>query len=102
MFYIKLKGFVPINKKMEFEQTFKLVSTQISNDCLLYNINNPATDGIYQFISYWDNKETLCAFTISPAFIILIGAFKTLGELRDQSIGEVGDISFEIFPELKS
>jgi alpha-amylase/alpha-mannosidase (GH57 family) len=93
MYYLKLSGFIPENKQREFEQTYRLVSTQIPKICRGYNITKDAlNDGIYHFISYWPFEASLDSFSHSTSFIMLMGAFKTLGELQENVSGEMTQI----------
>jgi len=94
MYYLKLSGFIPENKQREFEQTYRLVSTQIPRICRSYSISKDALDeGIYHFISYWPFRSSLESFSRSASFLMLIGAFKTLGELHENVSGEMTEIS---------
>jgi len=90
MYYLKLSGFIPDDKQQEFEQTYRLVSTQIPMICKGYNISKDALDeGTYHFISYWPFESSLESFSHSPSFMMLTGAFKTLGELYENVSGEM-------------
>lgn len=90
MFYLKLSGFIPDHKQMEFEQTFRYVSTQMPLNCLEYNISKDAlNEGVFHFVAYWPALAMLKAFTASAPFVILNGAFKTLGLLYEESTGEI-------------
>lgn len=90
MYYLRLSGYIPENKRMEFEQTYRLVSTQIPKACKGYNVSKDALDdGIYYFISYWPFEDSLESFSHSPAYMMLTGAFKNLGELRENVSGEM-------------
>ena len=96
MYYLKLSGFIPENKQREFEQTYRLVSTQIPRICRNYNISKDALDeGVYHFISYWPFQSSLESFSHSASFLMLIGAFKTLGELHENVRGEMTQISID-------
>jgi len=90
MYYLKLSGYIPENKQMEFEQTYRFVSTQIPKSCGGYSITKDAlNDGIYHFISYWSFFSHMRSFSHSPSFLMMTGAFKTLGELRENETGEI-------------
>ena len=93
MYYLKLSGFIPEDKQREFEQTYRLVSTQIPRICKGYNISKDALDeGTYHFISYWPFEHSLESFSHSPSFMMLTGAFKTLGELYENVSGEITQV----------
>ncbi|HEY6977525.1 MAG TPA: hypothetical protein VH396_14605 [Chitinophagaceae bacterium] len=93
MYFLKLSGFIPENKQREFEQTYRLVSTQIPKICESYSISKDALDeGIYYFISYWPFEASLESFSHSPSCMMLTGAFKTLGELYENVSGEITQI----------
>jgi hypothetical protein len=90
MYYVKLSGFIPKNKQREFEQTYRLVSSQIPKTCPEHNISKDiAHENVYHFVSYCVSPDAMEAFSHSPAFIMLIGAFKTLGKLSDHTQGEM-------------
>jgi len=90
MYYLKLSGYIEESKQLEFEQTYRFVVTQIPRTCEGYNMSKDAlNDGIYHFISYWHKQAEVRSFSKSPSFLMLIGAFKTLGELHENSNGEM-------------
>jgi hypothetical protein len=90
MYYIKLSGFIPENKQMEFEQTYRYATTQIPRTCSGYSMSKDTLyEGLYHFISYWAFQESLQSFTQSVPFFMMIGAIKSLGELRENTIGEM-------------
>jgi hypothetical protein len=92
MYYLKLSGFIPENKKAEFEQTYRFVSTQIPKNCAGYNFSKDAlNEGVYYFISYWSYKNPLQSFSHSAPFVMLSGAFKTLGKLYENITGEISE-----------
>ena len=100
MFYLKLSGFIPDHKQMEFEQTYRYISTQMPLNCLEYNISKDALkDGVYHFMAYWPVLAMLKAFTASVPFVILNGAFKTLGSLYEESAGEINQLEIGIVSE---
>jgi quinol monooxygenase YgiN len=90
MYYLKLSGFIPESKQMEFEQTYRLISRQIPKTCDGYTISKDALDeGVYYFVSYWSLQQQLQFFSHSTSFLMMMGAFKTLGELRENVSGEM-------------
>ena len=75
---------------MEFEQTYRLMSTQIPGACARYNISKDAlNEGVYHFISYWMYLKSMQSFSESAPFVMLNGAFKALGELYENVSGEI-------------
>jgi hypothetical protein len=92
MYYLKLSGYIPETKQLEFEQTYRLVTTQIPRTCRGYNVSKDALDdGIYHFISYWPLQTDLKSFSKSASFLMIIGAFEALGELQENITGEMMD-----------
>ena len=90
MYYIKLSGTIPGTKQLEFEQTYRFASTQIPKACKGYDMTRDVLDDeIYHFSFYWDGTEAMHKFIKSSPYLIIVGAFKTLGELRENSIGEI-------------
>jgi len=90
MYYVRLSGFIPKNKQRDFEQTYRLVSSQIPKTCPEHNISKDIVhENVYHFFSYCVSPEAMKSFARSSAFIMLIGAFKTLGKLYDRTQGEM-------------
>ena len=90
MYYIKLSGFIPGTKQLEFEQTYRFASTQIPKSCREFNMSQDVLhEGVYHFSFYWDGPEAMQEFTRSSPFLIITGAFRTLGELKENIMGEI-------------
>ena len=90
MYYLKLSGFIPKEKQLEFEQTCMFISIQIPKTCISYNITKDAfEEQVYSFISYWSFLSGLKSFELSPPYAVLAGAFRTLGELYENTSGEL-------------
>lgn len=90
MYYLKLSGFIPKNKEVEFEQTYRFARFQIPETCTEYNFSKDVLEeGIYYFISYWTSLPELESYVQSAAFFMITGAFKTLGSLYVKSNGEI-------------
>lgn len=86
--FLKMTGWVPQNKRKEFEQTFRFVEIQRSPDCLHFKLTvDIFTPNEYHFFSVWPSKESLEAFCVSQEFQVLRGAFQTLG-LSETDPGE--------------
>jgi hypothetical protein len=90
MYYLKLSGFIPEGKQLEFEQTYRLASFHIPKSCGSYSITKDAlNEGIFHFTSYWSCLTHLKDFSNSATFLMLTGAFKALGELHVNERGEI-------------
>jgi hypothetical protein len=90
MYYLKLSGYIPESKQMEFEQTYRFVTMQIPGTCKGYDITKDVFDQkLYHFVSYWSLLSHLQAFSKSASFLIMMGAFRSLGELQENSTGEM-------------
>ena len=90
MYYLVLAGLIPGEQHAEFEQTYGLVSGQMPTSCTGYQINRDKKNlDIYRFVSYWSSPEELKAFRNTPAYVMLNGAFSTLGELTEHSEGKM-------------
>ncbi len=77
-----LIGKIPVNKKMEFEQTFRIGFSSLSKDCISKNLSEDCDQpGLYYFFSLWSSEETLRNFKKSPEFQLLNGAFHALGKV---------------------
>ncbi|GAO43964.1 hypothetical protein FPE01S_03_00030 [Flavihumibacter petaseus NBRC 106054] len=83
---LKLSGFVPENNRKEFVQTFKLAFSQISSECLEKTLSGDClVNGYYHFISLWPSEKALRDFMQSPEFVLIEGAFETLGTSQKTS-----------------
>jgi len=90
MYFLKLSGYIPKNKQTEFEQTYRLAVTQIPRTCEEYNILKDAlNEDVYYFVSYWPLPSQLQSFSQSAPFFMITGAFAALGELYENSSGEI-------------
>lgn len=90
MYYLKLSGFIPKNKQKEFEQTYRLLSTQMPKACRQHSISKDLShQNVYHFVSYWISSNDVDSFCSSSDFMMLIGAYRTLGELYDNARGEL-------------
>ena len=90
MYYLKLSGFIPQDKRLEFEQTYMFVRMQIPETCTNYSITKDVfQENNYSFISYWPLLSNLQHFEQSPPFAVLTGAFRTLGKLYENTSGEI-------------
>ena len=96
--FLKMSGSVPPHKHMEFEQTFKFVSNQLSTDCLQYSLSiDIFNTNLYHFYSLWSSAESQNKFLRSTEFLVLEGAFQTLGSPDRSSSGKMVDIKlFEL------
>ena len=88
--FLKVTGFIPENKRKEFEQTFRFVFTQLPSDCMEHDlsidINFP---GRYHFYSLWHSYNSLAVFMKSQEFQVLEGAYEALGSLDRTGYGEL-------------
>jgi hypothetical protein len=90
MHYLRLSGLIPANKQNEFEQTYRFAIVQIPRACTGYNISKDVLNqDVYHFTSYWESSESLHVFTHSSTFLMIIGAFNTLGKLYENVSGEM-------------
>ncbi|MFI5153062.1 MAG: hypothetical protein ACHQET_06980 [Chitinophagales bacterium] len=90
MFYSKLGGFIPENKQKEFEQTYRFALTRFPKACIDYSITRDALDqNVFQITTYWVNPDSLNSFIKSETYMMLTGAFHTLGKLQEQLKGEM-------------
>ncbi|PWU02477.1 MAG: hypothetical protein C5B52_05285 [Bacteroidetes bacterium] len=85
MYYMSVAGFIPDEKKNEFEHTCHLTGTQIPKTCAGFSFRKDQyNQDTYRFISYWSSLEALEDFKASTPFHMLIGAISTLGELIER------------------
>jgi hypothetical protein len=94
MYYLKITGFIPENKQLEFEQTISFVSLKMPESCTGFDTSKDITDNEnYQFMAYWDRLSSLQSFTRSKICLIILGAFRTLGKLKEKKSGEMLELS---------
>jgi len=90
MYFQNLSGIIPTNKQVEFEQTFRLVISQMPEVCKSsYIAKDVIRDGVYYITFQSDDLQALRSFTHSSIFIMLVGAFNTLGKLYENNGGEI-------------
>jgi len=91
MYYLVLSAFVPLQKHHEFEETCKLASFQMPDTCPVHDFyKNELARNEYYMISYWQTIESLNEYVKSPAYLMISGAFHTLGEHSSNVFGTVG------------
>lgn len=95
MYFLKITGFIPENKQVEFEQTIRLLKSKMPKSCTGYNTTRDITDKEnYQFIAYWDKLPSLQSFARSSTCSMLLGAFRTLGKLKENTSGKMNELNF--------
>ena len=86
MYYLRLTGTIRERNRLEFEQTYRIFCSEIPASCTEYSISKDVLhESVYYFISYWPFIESLESFVESTTYNTLVGSFKTLGELRENS-----------------
>jgi hypothetical protein len=91
--FLKLTGFIPENKRKEFEQTFRFIFNQLPTDCLEHDLSMDINfPGRYHFYSLWPSYNALAVFMKSQEFLVLEGAYEALGTLDKTNHGELVDI----------
>jgi heme-degrading monooxygenase HmoA len=94
MYFHKVSGTIPENKHNEFEQTFSLLKSKLTEECAGIEFSRDIDDAdMYHFISFWEKLESMEHFTHSSTSIILLGAFKTLGALNENKSGIMIEIN---------
>lgn len=89
MFYLKLSGWIPEEKEIEFTHVYKLAFAQLPNSCTGYKfIQDPRKRGVYEVMTFWEKEEQADSFSASPAFVMLVGAASALGTLLLNEKGE--------------
>ena len=90
--FLKLTGFIPENKRKEFEQTFRFIFNQLPQDCLEHDLSLDINfSGRYHFYSLWTSYNSLAVFMNSQEFQVLEGAYEALGLLDKIGFGELVD-----------
>jgi hypothetical protein len=85
-----ISGQIPINKKIEFEHTFRIGFSSLSKDCMSKSLSEDCDrEGIYYFFSMWSSESTLQNFMESPEFQLLNGAFHALGSVSQHIHGNI-------------
>ncbi|HLO79817.1 MAG TPA: antibiotic biosynthesis monooxygenase [Chitinophagaceae bacterium] len=94
MYFHKVSGTIPENKHKEFEQTFSFVGTNLPVGCAGIEFSRDIENlDRYHFISFWEHLNSMEHFTHSTTHVILLGAFRTLGELNENKIGIMIEIN---------
>lgn len=96
MYYLKISGYIPEDRKLEFEQTCRLAFIQIPRSCREFHMaSDLMKEGVYYFSAYWLSNTSLREFTGSSSFIMLVSSFKVLGQLYGNVYGEQNEQAFD-------
>src|ERR1700709_2454247 len=88
--FLIISGKITDSKKKEFEQTFRMVSSTISPDCLMHKLTSDAVkEGYYYFFSLWSGEEAMKRFIVSGEYFLMTGAFHALGSFGETWSGNV-------------
>ena len=92
--FLRISGYVPGNKRREFEQTIKFVFNQLPEDCIEHSLSADVfVEGHYHFFSIWLTDSAMKLFMASVEFQLLTGAYYTLGDEGKTVHGPVADIN---------
>ena len=91
--FLRISGDVPLNKRKEFEQTFRFVFHQLPEECLEHSLSEDVfIEGHYHFFSLWRTGTAMKIFMASAEFQLLTGAYFTLGDELKTVHGPRADI----------
>ena len=91
--FLRISGYVPGNKRKEFEQTLNFVFNQLPGDCIEHSLSeNVFFKGHYHFFSVWLTGNALRLFMASTEFQLLTGAYFALGNEEKTAYGPLADI----------
>jgi quinol monooxygenase YgiN len=90
--FLIISGKITESKRKEFEQTFRMVSSTISMDCIMHKLTSDACrEGQYYFFSLWPDAEAMKKFRGSGEYFLMTGAFHALGTIGETWSGHVSD-----------
>jgi hypothetical protein len=90
--FLIISGKITESKRKEFEQTFRMVSSTISMDCIMHKLATDACkEGYYYFFSLWPDVEAMKKFKESGEYFLMTGAFHALGAIGETWSGNVAD-----------
>ena len=90
--FLIISGKITESKRKEFEQTFRMVSSTISMDCMMHKLAKDACkEGCYYFFSLWPDVEAMNKFKESGEYFLMTGAFHALGVIGENWSGNVAD-----------
>ncbi len=99
--FLIISGEIPINKKIEFEHTFRIGFSSLSKDCISKNLSEDCDrQGVYYFFSMWSSEKALQNFMGSSEFQLLNGAFHALGHISQNVQGNILSIEPQIHVSL--
>lgn len=90
--FLIVSGKITESKRKEFEQTFRMVSSTISPDCIMHKLTlDISKEGHYHFVSLWPDDVTMKKFVASGEYFLMTGAFHALGSFGETWTGNVSD-----------
>jgi hypothetical protein len=88
--FLIISGQIPLNKRIEFEHTFRIGFSSLSRDCISKSLSEDCDrEGVYYFFSMWSCEAALQNFMGSMEFQLLNGAFHALGHVSRNLNGNI-------------
>jgi quinol monooxygenase YgiN len=79
-YFLIISGQISGNKRKEFEQTFRLAFSSLSDNCIERCLSEDTSkEGNYYFFSLWSDENAMKIFKGSMEFQLMNGAFHALG-----------------------
>jgi quinol monooxygenase YgiN len=90
--FMIISGQISAHKIKEFEQTFRLAFSTLSDECIKRSLSvDTNKDGYYYFFSIWTSEIAMKTFKDSMEFQLMNGAFHALGAVNHTLCGSVTD-----------
>ena len=94
MYFLKISGYIPEKKHLEFKQSLDEIHEQIKEDCHEFTITRDLNEkDIYYLHIHWNTKDAYQTFLNSQDYRVLYSSFHVLGKILDISSGNLSDIA---------
>lgn len=89
MYLLRISGYIPERKVLEFRQSYQELLGKQPRECLDFSLSQDLINStLFHFFSLWPDEESMEDFKNSVAFQMLIGSFKVLGFIDHCHSGE--------------
>ena len=90
MYLLKVSGFIQPEKAREFIQSFQQLLAKKPHNCVEFGLyTDVSSPSLHSFFTLFPDRESLEEFRHSQDYRMLLAAFKVLGFIKDEYVGEL-------------